>query len=796
MPIVAEVLAAIKQHSGIEGSSVSGDGVCVEVADLAKRAGEAKVAVLQALEGQYVQLCSALQNNTVLQTRVSHNLEQLERLQGTLDGEVKASVAQSADAVSGVAIRWQQAVQGLQVAQQLLTIHDGLKAATDASNAGKFLSAAKSLHQVEQLSIVDNDLEVQSGILEEVMVQRTTLIYLLSQVWTQALRWEEELLDQDKQKILTLLIRCWHADGPEKEDSCSNASGDEGVSSASSRVGELCRDLRQALAALDYLGELQPRLNTLADKLIDNFFRVVLTRKAKVALRECGDAFSLSVTFSTAPQQSDSSRHLPDRPPPEDVFANLEKLLKCLHKTGFGLEFESCKDPERSTTTLMKMLGQQVGKKFTELLISECLASAVPCSRKNLHEFDAVKASTHAFHAMLVDIGFYSGSEASILDYAANVDSVFSNKACAHLLDTARELITRPLHHTVTISPQDTYPPLALQDENGARLEKSTLRLEKLLAAKTFHMPKCQVSASICELVDLVHDTLEEACSSSPLLAGRLVCTVRNMLALYDHITPVAHAHTLDTIPQHAALVHNNSMFISTHCYLLAHQYRNRLPPELREGGPCVTSFTDLSYQITKSGTEVFLKAMTGHKRALLDTIGQAQGVGEVPSGTGVRQCLHQLQQLRNVWVDVLPHSVYNKSMATLLNSVVRELIERTLCLEDIAEDAAVTLVSSLAVLKDNAGSLFPDCSIVSTSPSTASGAVPPEGLSGVRQWGRFLELMVVLGASLRELQDRWADGKGPLALYFTPDQAKALVRALFQNTDRRAQLLARIKLQ
>lgn len=54
----------------------------------------------------------------------------------------------------------------------------------------------------------------------------------------------------------------------------------------------------------------------------------------------------------------------------------------------------------------------------------------------------------------------------------------------------------------------------------------------------------------------------------------------------------------------------------------------------------------------------------------------------------------------------------------------------------------------------------------------------------------------MVLAASLRELQDRWADGKGPLAVYFTPDQTKGLIRALFQNTDRRAQLLTKIKLQ
>ncbi len=34
-----------------------------------------------------------------------------------------------------------------------------------------------------------------------------------------------------------------------------------------------------------------------------------------------------------------------------------------------------------------------------------------------------------------------------------------------------------------------------------------------------------------------------------------------------------------------------------------------------------------------------------------------------------------------------------------------------------------------------------------------------------VRKWNRFTEIIVVLNASLREIEDRWASGKGPLAL-------------------------------
>lgn len=63
-----------------------------------------------------------------------------------------------------------------------------------------------------------------------------------------------------------------------------------------------------------------------------------------------------------------------------------------------------------------------------------------------------------------------------------------------------------------------------------------------------------------------------------------------------------------------------------------------------------------------------------------------------------------------------------------------------------------------------------------------------------VTKWQRLLELIKILEASLRDIQDRWADGKGPLAHEFTAIQVKQLIRALFQNTERRAALLTTIK--
>lgn len=63
-----------------------------------------------------------------------------------------------------------------------------------------------------------------------------------------------------------------------------------------------------------------------------------------------------------------------------------------------------------------------------------------------------------------------------------------------------------------------------------------------------------------------------------------------------------------------------------------------------------------------------------------------------------------------------------------------------------------------------------------------------------IRKWAKFEEVVRVLSANLREIEDRWEGGQGPLAKEVPGEQVKQLVRALFQNTERRAALLAKIK--
>ena len=151
-----------------------------------------------------------------------------------------------------------------------------------------------------------------------------------------------------------------------------------------------------------------------------------------------------------------------------------------------------------------------------------------------------------------------------------------------------------------------------------------------------------------------------------------------------------------------------------------------------------------------------------------------------------MKQVMHQLNHLKSLWQNTLPLSIYRRAIGTILNSIVEELVQRVVVLEDIAADAAVQICTYFANLQDNAPQIF----VIEEKKDTSKGDI----MRYVKKWNRFKELIIILNASMREIEDRWASGKGPLATEFTADEVKRMIRALFQNTDRRAGVLSRIR--
>lgn len=107
------------------------------------------------------------------------------------------------------------------------------------------------------------------------------------------------------------------------------------------------------------------------------------------------------------------------------------------------------------------------------------------------------------------------------------------------------------------------------------------------------------------------------------------------------------------------------------------------------------------------------LRRQRDHFRSMLRDsttgFGQLDGSNLLPPSSEkcLRQVLHQMMHLKSLWKDALPLSIFRRSLGVALNTVVDELVQKVVVLEDIAADAAVQICMHFTHLQDKGPDLF-----------------------------------------------------------------------------------------
>jgi len=112
------------------------------------------------------------------------------------------------------------------------------------------------------------------------------------------------------------------------------------------------------------------------------------------------------------------------------------------------------------------------------------------------------------------------------------------------------------------------------------------------------------------------------------------------------------------------------------------------------------------------------------------------------------------------------------------------DIVDTVLTVEEFSVEDCDCLHAALQYLSTGVVDVFHPCTDLASSAEVTLHEVAPD-------WLRVRELAVFFDASLREVDDRWSDGKGPLAIYFSGDEVARLVTAVFEKTSRRDALLA-----
>lgn len=131
---------------------------------------------------------------------------------------------------------------------------------------------------------------------------------------------------------------------------------------------------------------------------------------------------------------------------------------------------------------------------------------------------------------------------------------------------------------------------------------------------------------------------------------------------------------------------------------------------------------------------------------------------------------------LKNVWQTILPSELYNTTVGGLLDVICSNVVKKVVTMEDISTILANGLVELIKTIDEKGQALF---------------EADSSAMDWCQSWQKMLHLQFILDASLVDITYSWKADQ--ISQTFKAEEIKRMIRALFQNTDRRANALSSI---
>ncbi|CAJ0577471.1 unnamed protein product, partial [Mesorhabditis spiculigera] len=305
---------------------------------------------------------------------------------------------------------------------------------------------------------------------------------------------------------------------------------------------------------------------------------------------------------------------------------------------------------------------------------------------------------------------------------------------------------------------------------------------------RLFALLPCKVSETTVQLAELIEATLRDAAKSDvEMVSARLLLTAKNLVQLFVITANRHHNAAISSVPQQAAVFFNNCYFLAHRLILLPYSVAAK---EMSKK-PDFASLLSENIPALRSLAANALESMLAQCRRNLSTElnDKTLFTSSTPTGDHMRdkratetlvRCVDQINAVAAAMRDVLSETVYAKSIGNLAGFLLGEIGSIVLSMEDICEYDA------------DHSALDIDNVIEKLTPLFQNGDYNSMHKMCSQSLFRAKEIAFCLRASLQGIDDRWCEGKGPLADLLRPAEVRRLVKALFANTEQRSRLLTK----
>ncbi|KAI3941316.1 hypothetical protein MKW92_037949 [Papaver armeniacum] len=535
-------------------------------------------------------------------------------------------------------------------------------------------------------------------------------------------------------------------------------------------------ELRMVLTAMEVAGVLDYGLAKVADLVVKYIIIPTVSDECNFHLveellpkKEQMDEAILSLVASSSDSKVECT----------NIYSRLIQAITFIHKT-------VCFQNGR----WMTCFGRLAWPRISDLVISKFLSKAVPDDASKLAEFQKIIELTTEFEAALKDLMFISAADhrdEKLSSFVQNVEVHFAARKKKEILANARNLLL--LFDSTNRSGYTIKPPSSKAHEVAGIISENPVGL-------LFLPDRCIISKVASQLMELVHQALQDVCLSSARVAVEFYHAARDALFLYEAIMPVKLEKQLDNVTQIAALVHNDCLFLAQEVLGLAFEYRPDFPSYIKEQAV----FVDIAPRFHQMADEILHKQIQLVCMNLEKAIDGADGFQNTHqmqqyelAKSSIDQVVFILEKVRSIWEPLLLRSTYKSSMSSVLDFVFSIIAKDILLLDDMAAEETLQLQRLIYLTLENLSSVFESVISVNEKENSHDVATPEPLDVLIPSLRKLRKLADLLDMSLKTITASWECGE-LVSCGFTPSEVENFIKAIFTDSPLRKECLWRIE--
>ncbi|KAG3116662.1 hypothetical protein PI124_g5902 [Phytophthora idaei] len=645
----------------------------------------------------------------------------------------------------------QQSKTMLALIEQLTEMDRLLGDVDEAIDHQRFVAAAEGVAEVESLVYELVNVEKGEGCtVDDRKIIRVVKLQLLSK----------------KNRLLNQLTRYFSCTAVWKDNALKVTAGisDNELDGANLSMEERRSDFWKACEVLDIL---TPKMKDIAKAISQHLIKPMLQMPRGTLKQMRKDS---GVTLKIVAQNAKDVSTDSEVAEVQRKCANVVSVLQFVHAELFA-----------SNAELMNLLGDFMWKIpcNLEAQLMNLLQDKIPQDAAALEAYRGVlTAAITSLENTLVAIGFSACSNSQLRGFVDQLNQLHSEKRRQVILSNGRDMMRRDYHDSVKIKGASEKCSLTASSgsgkkgkgtgkgDSGSSSSAVSSSMDEV-ESSCFQVPDYRVTVCAHEVVELVHQTLVEACTSGESSANLLFQTARDLFFLFRTIVPTLYEDDIANDPRTCMLYHNDCLYITYHMVVIGHLYKHRLPAPLNQTATMVDmipSFRDAGERALTSYTAAQVEEVLSGMRALpsLSALDSEYDTERVESF--LKGALYKLNGVSSSWHEGLPLAVYNKVMSRMLEPLVKNFVDGVLAQTKISENTGAHLHHLLSLLVESE-TLF-------ASSAQAAKFVP--------SIGRLSKLPTILMDPLTTVRDKFNSGSLDA---FSSKELAVLVRSLFRES-------------